>query len=457
MNADSSADEQVTPNDGAVVINSRYVTAPDRNVIPHVIVLQHGSHGKISDFGFLVHQLVEHHGFRYCRDRRDKRWWWPGGAGGELLPHDELFASPRLILDTTANERLKSDRGTLNCVNEMVKELVPLLEQFVTIYTPRPPLVESPSTAQSSSSLSGPLSPQHGVPPPRVRISCVGHSFGGILLRAFLAALKADHATLWSQLDFEVFMTVATPHLGVRGLNRILRKGGELIGKVYSATYRDLLLMSEDHGPLANELITETALDVLAQFRVRRLYANTNKDILVSFATASLLVEGAKEHHRDPKTGKVGAPTPVSHHMLPTIYLDPGDCPPMHTETQVRAGMKDPIEVRIAHALRSRMSFEIVPTISHLLFAMSHTQIVSSQRYPWQRLMDDVGVDMAVVLAGGTIDESLSGGAAGDPAQQTTTVVDPKAKEDEEELATKAAAGADDDDAPPLAITTSTG
>jgi hypothetical protein len=233
--------------------------------------------------------------------------------GGELLPHDELFASPRLILDTTANERLKSDRGTLNCVNEMVKELVPLLEQFVTIYTPRPPLVESPSTAQSSSSLSGPLSSQHGVPPPRVRISCVGHSFGGILLRAFLAALKADHATLWSQLDFEVFMTVATPHLGVRGLNRILRKGGELIGKVYSATYRDLLLMSEDHGPLANELITETALDVLAQFRVRRLYANTNKDILVSFATASLLVEGAKEHHPPPKTRKVGAPTPGKH------------------------------------------------------------------------------------------------------------------------------------------------
>jgi alpha-beta hydrolase superfamily lysophospholipase len=329
---------------------------------PVFVLLQHGSHGRVTDFAFLIKELMTKHGFVYCRGIATPSWWRPCRTGKIVNSLDE---SPRVIYDCVANQRFATDRGLEECCHNLLMDVVPVLSRFVS---------------------------RHATDGERVKFSVVGHSFGGILLRRFIMLLHEEQPGLCAAVDFDVFMTAATPHLGARAMNRVLLAAGRLMGRVYSQNYRELLLMEDDGGPLANILISDAALDALAAFRVRRLYANLNRDMVVSFATAAVLPEGPQSM-RTRADRKVPCTTHVSRHMLPTVYLKAGDLPPTAHESDATT------EVKIATALRSRMDFEIVPTVSHSWLMVSHTQILSSPRFPFQALMDDVGTDMAMVLA----------------------------------------------------------
>jgi hypothetical protein len=53
---------------------------------PVFVLLQHGSHGRVTDFAFLIQQLMTNHGFVYCR--------------GIATPNDLLrqFSSPTMVV-----------------------------------------------------------------------------------------------------------------------------------------------------------------------------------------------------------------------------------------------------------------------------------------------------------------------------------------------------------------------
>jgi hypothetical protein len=326
---------------------------------PHFVLLQHGSHGVVTDFAYLVTQLTTLHGFSYCRGTLVRRWYSPSSAANA---DRAALKSRHLLFDSMVNHRLASDKGVHACAEKLIEELVPALTEFVAI---------------------------HGSEGWRVRFSCVGHSFGGILSRYVLMLLKDQHPGLWSQLEFNVYMSVATPHLGATKLNPIFHFGGRLIGKYLSTTYHELLLMGINGGPLANDLISPAAIEALAAFRVRRLYGSLNKDMLVHPTSSMLLIEGVDvaQRHTSAKGQEF-----VSTHLRPTIYLARGS---LDVTDKVPT-----TEEKIAIALRQAMDFEVAPVVSHSWLPNAHTQLMSTPRLPFQTLMDDVGTDMAAVLSG---------------------------------------------------------
>jgi hypothetical protein len=325
---------------------------------PHFVLLQHGSQGAVTDFTFIIEELVTRHGYTYCREPTS--WWRLCGSTGFT---DDCLRQQRLLFDSTANHRILSDGGVDVCTERLMRDVVPMLERFVEVHA---------SSADEGTQL--------------VDFSCVGHSLGGILLRRFLQLMRQRHAALWNALRCNVFVTIATPHLGSRGIWSAAAAGGRLLARVYSQTFADLFLMGKNGGPLATELVSDGAIDALAAFRKRRLYANLSKDLLVPFTSASLMVEGdraVREAHPERQ--------PTNGHMFTVLHLKAGDVPRCHEETP---------EVVMATALRARLDFEVVPTLSRIPLPFgAHATIISLRLVPWIPTMDDVGRSIADLVA----------------------------------------------------------
>lgn len=143
----------------------------------------------------------------------------------------------------------------------------------------------------------------------RLLLIGIAHSFGGPILRGALAVLDASGAL--TEVTLASFVTLASPHVGTRQLNPLLRLGARFLGKVFSTAYQDLLLDSE----ALDELCTPAALAPLARFRHRSLYACAWGDHLVAFSTGALMVP----------LGNIPPPVdaPASTSVLHTVVLDP--------------------------------------------------------------------------------------------------------------------------------------
>lgn len=151
-------------------------------------------------------------------------------------------------------------------------------------------------------------------------LSIVGNSFGGIIGRV---AVKMLHERDWLGLSPCNFMTIATPHLGVRfhtyieetmGVNLPFRdQFVGLVSSMLSKSGAELLL--NDTGEIKDDDLTELAgtlmyrlaterpyLDALACFRQRRAYANLYQDSVVPLQTGGFFSSGftasLRERHR---------------------------------------------------------------------------------------------------------------------------------------------------------------
>jgi nicotinate-nucleotide adenylyltransferase len=130
-----------------------------------------------------------------------------------------------------------------------------------------------------------------------LRISMVGHSFGGLVLRSVASRLFATQP-FGERMKLDTLVCIASPHLGCRLLGRggagglaplmtafglsIMRAGLRMIkGK----TGPDLLL---DNGAL-EALCNGTHAEALRAFERRIIYCNGTMDWLVNVESASLL------------------------------------------------------------------------------------------------------------------------------------------------------------------------
>lgn len=196
-----------------------------------LVVMQHGSHGHACDFGNL-------------RARLEKSWTQ---TIGDRVPL-EFWTTP-------VNEGLATDDGLERCGDRLATALGAGFREVAARH---------PEASQ--------------------RVVCIGHSFGGPLLR--YALMKLHGSGELGNKTLITFVTLASPHVGARQLHPFLRLGARFLGKVFSSAYQDLLL---DSGAL-DELCTEEALAPLARFHNRRLYAVARGDMLVRFETGSLVV-----------------------------------------------------------------------------------------------------------------------------------------------------------------------
>lgn len=224
-----------------------------------LFVLQHGSHGSAYDWENVKAALLAK---------------WKSIPSLESVPV-EVF-SPR------NNEYLRTDRGVLRCGERLAFDLA---EEIRTV--------------------------KERHPSAELHLSCVGHSFGGPLLRHALMTLHIREQL--SGVDLVTFATLASPHLGVRQMNACLRLGARLAGNVFSTAYADLALSTT----ALDALCAEEALSPLRRFHRRLLFANVRKDPLVALETAGLVV-------RDELSATaLSEPAATGGHMCQMITLQP--------------------------------------------------------------------------------------------------------------------------------------
>lgn len=121
------------------------------------------------------------------------------------------------------------------------------------------------------------------------RMSFIGHSLGGLVQTYALGYLQAHNPALFSGIELENFVTLASPYLGVASENPgyvqfVLDFG--FVGK----TGRDLgLSWSFGKRPLLERLPNKHTRRILRAFKRRTLYANATNDGIVPLRTAALL------------------------------------------------------------------------------------------------------------------------------------------------------------------------
>jgi pimeloyl-ACP methyl ester carboxylesterase len=126
-------------------------------------------------------------------------------------------------------------------------------------------------------------------------LSLVGHSLGGMFLRYALYELHRTHDALLERAACKHFVTIATPHIGIRRplstpLNWVFLYGASTLPGLRSA-HELCLAERRPRGtpPLLFTMATDEAfLAPLRRFATRRVYSNVWHDFQVSFSTAAI-------------------------------------------------------------------------------------------------------------------------------------------------------------------------
>lgn len=135
----------------------------------------------------------------------------------------------------------------------------------------------------------------------RLRVSLVGHSFGGLLLRHCATRLHA-FALQTGTIELHCYISLATPHLGSRSLGGSVRAGARAL---YGLSGRELLIDADASCALDVRLCDEEHIHALSAFHRRITYSSVEGDWVVSFASGSLLdADEQAELVPPPKTPK---------------------------------------------------------------------------------------------------------------------------------------------------------
>lgn len=132
------------------------------------------------------------------------------------------------------------------------------------------------------------------------RISVVGNSLGGLYMRYAMKILFDDSDGTLGGLQPHRFMSIATPHLGVRDWTFAEDYGFKapdilkfLVSKAMFSTGEDLFGFTPDKTgdeTLLFQMATdESFLKPLRVFNARRLYANLQNDLVVPLGTAAFM------------------------------------------------------------------------------------------------------------------------------------------------------------------------
>jgi pimeloyl-ACP methyl ester carboxylesterase len=125
------------------------------------------------------------------------------------------------------------------------------------------------------------------------RISFVGNSLGGLYAREAACRLRSSPSALLggdriAGLEPEAFVTIASPHLGVRHLFWVPAALHALVPLFAGNSGSDLFLRTE----VLVQMTSERHIRALGAFRRRVAYANAAGDLLVPAYTAAIESEG---------------------------------------------------------------------------------------------------------------------------------------------------------------------
>lgn len=127
---------------------------------------------------------------------------------------------------------------------------------------------------------------------PITKISVLGYSMGGLVARFVLGKMFGEYHDLFEGIEPQIFITMATPHLGVqfynpRGsfLKGLLQFGMRIIGcNIIGKSGRELFVVNK-HNDILVKITKGEYLNALRKFKWRIAFANVNNDRTVSFYT----------------------------------------------------------------------------------------------------------------------------------------------------------------------------
>lgn len=130
-------------------------------------------------------------------------------------------------------------------------------------------------------------------------ISVVGHSLGGLYARYAITQLHAHNSYTQCSIQPLVFLTLATPHLGIYELHWVMQWGASYVigqtGKQLVLKDGSTVQSDSDSSvsasatqPLLLQMSTGHHLTALQQFKHHILYSNITGDLSVGYCTASL-------------------------------------------------------------------------------------------------------------------------------------------------------------------------
>lgn len=128
---------------------------------------------------------------------------------------------------------------------------------------------------------------------PVTKISIVGYSMGGLIARFIVGKMYGEFAKVFRDIEPQIFITMATPHLGVEFYNpknsalkgvlqTVVRSlGSSILGK----TGREMFITNSSNDVLV-KLTQGEFLESLSKFKWRAVVANVKNDRTVAFYTS---------------------------------------------------------------------------------------------------------------------------------------------------------------------------
>ena len=226
-------------------MHNGYVSLPDAD---YLVVLCHGLDGDPSNLAALKEAITS-----------------------ALGPQKAHFVR---LWDSKANRGGRMRDGIEACAGRLWSELLPLLKSKIALHD----LI--------------------------IRVSFVGHSLGGLILRALAGRLFVwctDHG-LGDRFAFDAYISIAVPHLGVRAIGDGVSGDGLVVGLIRSVPSGVLRAVSRlftgwtsgselllESPTLLNTLTDDAGCVVLRQFACRLALSNVSGDWTVPYQSASLL------------------------------------------------------------------------------------------------------------------------------------------------------------------------
>ncbi|KPI83907.1 hypothetical protein ABL78_7043 [Leptomonas seymouri] len=248
----------------------------------HFVFLHHGYHGRAADFNYLS-QIAEN-------ALRSKH-----GVETHAWPHF-VFIHPH------GSDRLRTEEGVLACARRYIDHACAIISK--TLSSPRRNEGDSGSDGRIAAADTA-----ADAAPVELHFSAVGHSMGGLILRAALPHIMRRVEELVSQtpqvysVQWDTFCTMAAPHLGVHYMRSpFMTFLGGNVGHLVSPAIADLFAKNT---LLWHDLVSGESLGAWARFKRRVLINAVNDGTVLVYSSSFVLPVSVRE--------RIGAAVPPSY------------------------------------------------------------------------------------------------------------------------------------------------
>lgn len=251
----------------------------------HLCVLVHGLFGNASEMGYIQESML-----KKMENEESKAKKSPTATVTADSDDDDAITTTQFIVHSAISNEGKTSDGIKAGGDRLANEVNTIIDHLFKQH-------EEKSNQTPSS-------------PMNISLSFVGNSLGGLYARYALSGIKCA-----ANIQFNIFMTTATPHLGKTGLSylRIPTMAEKIVGKILQPTGEDLFFdcatninsgggannKNENNLVLIERMSIENCfMKPLSLFKKRIAYANAyGTDFQVPTNTAAFLSNTASIHN----------------------------------------------------------------------------------------------------------------------------------------------------------------